>query len=132
MILLGLKGNVPVALQWGSITLNVLRKQGDTMSTNQELVEKLLKAFCDTSDMHMSYRELAVIAAKEIQRLLADEREKVRETCANAVSQRAGELRDLLKTICASASVITNGVGLTQSSQRIVLVAFSYFRCLAA
>ena len=37
--------------------------------------------------------------AREIERFLADERERVREMCANAGSQRAGELRDLLKTI---------------------------------
>jgi len=49
---------------------------------SRELTEKLLKAFVDTGDMHMSYRELAVISAKEIERLLADEREKVREMCA--------------------------------------------------
>ena len=37
----------------------------------QELTEKLLKAFTDTGDMHMSYRELAVVASKEIELLLA-------------------------------------------------------------
>ena len=38
---------------------------------SRELTEKLLKAFTDTGDMHMSYRELAVVASKEIERLLA-------------------------------------------------------------
>ena len=41
---------------------------------SRELAEKLLKAFVDTGDMHMSCRELAVISAKEIERLLAAER----------------------------------------------------------
>jgi len=49
---------------------------------SRELTEKLLKAFVDTGDMHMSYRELAAISAKEIEGLLAAEREKVREMCA--------------------------------------------------
>ena len=53
---------------------------------SRELSEKLLEAFIDTHDMHMSYRELAVIAAKEIERLLADEREKVREMCAEVIA----------------------------------------------
>ncbi len=44
---------------------------------SRELTERLLKAFVDTGDMKMSYRELAVISAKEIERLLADERQQV-------------------------------------------------------
>jgi len=42
---------------------------------SRELTEKLLKVFVDTGDMHMSYRDLAAISAKEIERLLAAERE---------------------------------------------------------
>jgi len=64
-----------------------------------ELTEKLLKAFVNTGDMHMSYRELAVISAKEIEGLLADEREKMREMCAVEILKRAGELRDFLKAV---------------------------------
>jgi len=39
---------------------------------SRELTEKLLKAFTDTGDMHMSYRELAVISAKEIEQAQAE------------------------------------------------------------
>ena len=45
----------------------------------EQITDRMLKVFCDTSDMHMSYREMAVVAAKEAERLLADEREKARE-----------------------------------------------------
>ena len=34
---------------------------------NRKIMERLLKAFVNTGDMKMSYRELAVVAAKEIE-----------------------------------------------------------------
>ena len=117
---------------------------------SRELTEKLLKAFTDTDDFKMSYRELAAITAKEIERLLADERdrgagfivdltkkydallaterEKVREKCASEVEKREGEFRDLLKTIeesCGPASIDaeTERVRLENRADELALVA---------
>lgn len=39
---------------------------------SRELTEKLLKVFVDTGDLHMSYRELAAISAKEMSREIID------------------------------------------------------------
>jgi len=48
---------------------------------SRELTEKLLKVFVDTGDMKMSYRELAGVAAKEIERPLAQARAEVLAAC---------------------------------------------------
>jgi hypothetical protein len=70
---------------------------------SRELAEKLLKVFVDTGDMKMSYRELAVISAKEIERLLAQERERF-------VFGRVPTIEEAIKEICKTLRPLDDDV----------------------
>ena len=82
----------PDLVPW--VSLNPQIEAGFLATAKAVLPEIVGEAFTENAALYVKQH-----IAPRVERLLADEREKVRETCANAVSQRAGELRDLLKTI---------------------------------